>query len=361
MSPLVRHLAKPRRQTSSARGRRLVALAASGILAACGATATATSGATSTTTASPPPTTSGSGSVSRYADAVDAAHRHGLRVWLEADLVKRWRQGAASLAAALDQLAVLARHPGVVGIKIADELDYRDGLGNDPHTVLEFLHDAAAGIHSRMPGMPILVDIVVPPLGCAPGISAVATASAQCTAAAEQRHPALTLDAVDTYLASGDVDVVDVSTSLFTDDQYRAWGIDRDTAQRAAWQEIVRRGWMQHVTVDARKALAHPGTYQGGATQAETDLRTFVDIPRSAGAAAVDIWAWRQTYKGQVVRLLDPGLQDNALWDGLRQRHDAGVRLFTHVTPSSLEVGLDTDLGVLSQAFTDVFLAAGTG
>jgi hypothetical protein len=90
-------------------------------------------------------------------------------------------------------------------------------------------------------------------------------------------------------------------------------------------------------------------------------LGTFVDTPVRLGAAAVDVWTWRQRYQGATYRLLDPGLRTNALWDGLVARHRAGDRLFTHFSPSSVEVGLDTDLHLLATAFTDVFVAAGTG
>jgi len=37
------------------------------------------------------------------------------------------------------------------------------------------------------------------------------------------------------------------------------------------------------------------------------------------------------------------------------------MRLFTHLSPQSLEVGLEPDLAVVATAFTDLFVAAGTG
>src|SRR6185437_1596325 len=63
-----------------------------------------------------------------YAQAVDAAHRNGLRIWIESDLVKRWRAGPESFTSAIASITELARRPGVVGVKIADELGYHDGL-----------------------------------------------------------------------------------------------------------------------------------------------------------------------------------------------------------------------------------------
>jgi hypothetical protein len=167
---------------------------------------------------------------------------------------------------------------------------------------------------------------------------------------------------MDGYLASGDVDVIDLSTGLLEPSSYEGWGIDREAAQRAAWQEVARRGWRRQVVVQARKALAHGGLYpQYQAGTAQGDARIFLDIPREAGAAAVDVWTWRQTYKSEVVRLMDPGLEPNPLWDALRLRRDRGMVLFTHFTPSSVERGLDADLDMLSTVFSGVFIAAGLG
>ena len=153
--------------------------------------------------------------------------------------------------------------------------------------------------------------------------------------------------------------MLDLSTGLLNDRTYSGWGLDMAAAQRTAWAEARTRGWDTKVKLQARKALAHPGKYT--ATDTGDQLSTFVDIPLSDGALAVDVWTWHQQYQGDMYRLLDPGLKRNALWDELVKRHATGADLFTHMSPQSLEVGLDADLGVLSQVFTDVFVAAGTG
>jgi hypothetical protein len=114
------------------------------------------------------------------------------------------------------------------------------------------------------------------------------------------------------------------------------------------------------VVLQARKALAHPGAYPDSAAAAAHDLNVFVDIPRQLGAVGVDVWTWRQTYRGQVVRLMDPKLQPNPLWNGLQARGQDAV-LFTHFTPSSVERGLHEDMEVLAQVFSGVFVAAGLG
>jgi hypothetical protein len=95
----------------------------------------------------------------KYQNAVDVAAANGLSVWLEADLVKRWLAGPASFSAAIDQLASLSRR-NVVGIKIADELGYHDGL-TTPNQITDFLQDTASALHRKAPGQLLLVDLVV--------------------------------------------------------------------------------------------------------------------------------------------------------------------------------------------------------
>jgi len=54
-------------------------------------------------------------------------------------------------------------------------------------------------------------------------------------------------------------------------------------------------------------------------------------------------------------------MRPNALWDQLEQQRRAGHVLFTHMSPHSVESGLDRDLAKIATVFTDVFLPAGTG
>jgi len=313
--------------------------------------------------ASPTPTTAKPREPTKYEAAVDAAAARDLQVWLEADLAERWLEGRGRFDEGVARLAELAARPGVAGIKIADELAYDDGFGNDPARASAFLADSAAALRKAAPGKKLLVDILVPELGCAPGATGVKAkvAGAVCRVTARRRYPALTVERVDGYLASGNLDVVNLSTGLLRQSTYQGWGIDRDRAQRLAWAAAKRRGWPSKVRLQYRKALAFPGRYPGGQATAESDLRTFVDLPRSEGAPAVDIWTWRQKYKGEIVRLMDPGNQDNHLWQGLRKRKAEGAALFTHFTPSSTERGLATDLDEVAQVFAGVYTAAGIG
>lgn len=295
-----------------------------------------------------------------YVLAVDAAHARGLEVWLSADLVRRWLEGPDALRSAVARLRAIEARPGVAGIKIADELGKDDGLGT-PERASQFLADSAAMVRASMPGTRIMIDLYVPQLGCGPDLDVAAALRAACAAKAQNRYPSLTLLAVETMLRSGNVDVVNLSTGLLEDTTYAGWGLTQQQVQRAAWQTVRARGWDQLVTLFGRKALAHEGSYLGSAASARRDLELFVEQPLTGGASAVDVWTWRQPYRGAVVRLVDPGPAPNELWRQLVARHDAGQRLLTHFTPTSTEKGIDEDLNFLAQAFTGVLIAAGTG
>ena len=203
--------------------------------------------------------------------------------------------------------------------------------------------------------------MVVPELGCMPGVPAVDGRSASCAADARQRWPGATTAVANAVVDSGYIDVLDLSTGLRDDAEYASWGTDRDAAQRAAWAEVARLGWAGHVRLQARKALAEVGGYRGDDGQAAAQLRTWVDIPLDSGAQAVDVWTWRQPYQGGTAMLMDSGLRSNALWRGLLSRSADRSRLVTHFTPSSTELGLTQDLDRLAQVFGTVFVAAGTG
>lgn len=305
-----------------------------------------------------PPVTGGTAAPPKddYERAIDAARARGIRVWIQTDLVKRWLEGDEAFYKAVARVGELAGRPGVAGINIADELGYQDGL-DSPAQVQQFLSDAATALTTAAPGRPLLVDLLVPELGCLPANDV--PGAKRCAADQRARYPQLSMAAVDGYLRSHAVDVVNLSTYLQTDSTYASWGTKRDAAQHAAWQEAQRRGWGGLVRLQARKALAHPGVYTGTDTAAM--LTTYVEIPRRNGAAAVDIWTWRQQYKDEIHRLADPGMEPNELWKGLLQQRAAGAVLFTHFSPRSVEVGLGPDLDMIAKVFTDLFVAAGTG
>lgn len=287
-------------------------------------------------------------------------HQDGVQIWFEADLVKAWLAGGAAFTTAVDRLGKLATETDVAGFKVADEIGYDDGLASVPQATA-FLRDTRAALTRVAPGRAILIDAVVLDLGC---LGWHDSAGRTCAQQAVARHPAASFAAVDSYLRAGLVDRLDLSTGLLTPGTYAARGLTIDQAQQLAWQRVIGAGWDRLTTLQSRKALAAAGGYGGNADQADADLRLHVDLPLAAGAHAVDIWTWRQVYQGATVGLLAPDLHTNPLWDGLRARHDRGVTLFTHMTPSLLPpspADAAHECAVAAQVFRAVFVAAGTG
>lgn len=295
-----------------------------------------------------------------YAASIDMFHRLGLQVWVDSDLVGRWQDGQQSFHAALVRDAALAHRPGVVGIKVADELGYNDGL-DTPQQVQHFLDATAKGLRQLAPDTKILVDMVVPDLGCLGWLASRLPQAGQCAAQERSTYPAAAMKAASGYLASGTIDELDLSTGLRDPDEYASWGIGIDQAQRAAWAEVHRLGWQDEVTLQSRHAMAHPGPYPSDAATAWTDVHTWVQIPVQEGAHAVQVWTWQQGYDGQTVRLVNPGLHTNALWQALIAARRSGAFMTTTFTPSSVEKSPEADAHVIAQVFKGVYVAAGTG
>jgi hypothetical protein len=295
----------------------------------------------------------------KYQTAVDVAAAHGLSVWLEADLVKRWLAGPRSFSAAIDQVALLSRR-NVVGIKIADELGYHDGFTSQAQ-IRDFLTDTATALHRKAPGKLLLVDIVVPELACLPGWTVALASTILCQARARAAHPILQISAVTSYLRLHAIDVVDLSTDLYPEQTYGYWGSTQDQAQVLAWRAADSAGWPSLVRLQARHAFAHAGGYAQSSAVAAHSLQTYVNLPLQQGAAAVDIWTWDAVYRGQTVRLTDPDMADNALWTQLKREHDAGAVLYTHFSPTYVQRDVRTDLRAIATVFRGVFIAAGTG
>ena len=307
-----------------------------------------------------PPVPSSLQPITDYRSAVTIAIADHLRVWIEADLVKRWQEGRTSFDAGVKRVAALANRPGVAGIKIADELGYHDGMDSAAR-IRTFLSDAATALHSAAPGKLILVDMVVPALGCMPGHQPLGSPAADCAARAQAEFPQLSLARVDGYLRMRAINVLDLSTYLQAGSTYAAWGTTADVAQADAWQQVQRRGWSALVYLQARKALAQPAGFLWTQPQAAADAKEFISIPLGHGAHAVDIWTWHQEYDGQMYQLMSAGMRQNALWSQLERMRTDGAVLFTHMSPHSVEDGVRIDLAQIAKVFTDVFLPAGTG
>jgi hypothetical protein len=298
--------------------------------------------------------------IADYRDAVSIAVADHLRVWIEADLETRWEEGPKWFNAAVDRVAALANRPGVAGIKIADELGYYDGM-DSAAKIRKFLADSATALHAKAPGKLILVDMLVPQLGCVPGHQSSGSAAARCSEYELHKFPQLSLQNVDSYLRMRVINVLDLSTDLQSASTYASWRTTADAAQSDAWREVNRLGWPSLVHLQGRKALAEPGSFTWTQSEAAAVLHEFVDIPLRGGAHAVDIWTWHQEYDGQMYQLMDPGMRTNALWSQLEKLRSQGVVLFTHMSPHSVQSGVRADLAKISTVFTDVFLPAGTG
>jgi hypothetical protein len=268
--------------------------------------------------------------------------------------------GRPAPAAPPSRLAHLSSAVEVGGFKVADEIGYDDGL-TSPARATAFLHDVRAALTRVAPGRPVLVDAVVPELGCLPWLD---DAGDECARRARDRYPAASFEALTGYLRDGLVDRLDLSTGLLGEAAYEHRGTTLAAAQEQAWHRVLDAGWDRLTTLQSRKALAAPGGYAGDDTQADDDLDVFVDIPLAAGARAVDVWTWRQTYRDAQVALLSPDLGANPLWNGLRARHDRAAVLFTHMTPANLPTdprGVERECAVVAEVFRSVFVAAGTG
>jgi hypothetical protein len=295
-----------------------------------------------------------------YAELARQLNARGVAVWFEADLVTRWLEGPQAFQEGLDRLASLSRVPGVQGFKVADELGYNDRI-DTPEDATAFLRAVRTGLDRTVPHAQVLIDVVVPELGC---LGWTSSGSRTCTQEARAKHPATTEAAVTGYLRQGLVDRLDLSTSLLDEWTYRSWGMSQAHAQEAAWAHVNQLGWNRMTELQSRKALADAGGYQGSPEQADSDVHTFVDLPLAAGAGAVDVWTWRQQYDGRTVSLLDPHLADNPLWERLAARHQAGVHLFTHMTPSLMladRTSRDREYALVAAVFDGIFVAAGTG
>jgi hypothetical protein len=295
-----------------------------------------------------------------YVELATLLHDRKVDIWFESDLVSSWLSGPVAFDAAIQRLGELSSVPGVVGFKVADELGYGDGLAS-VHEATRFLQAVDSSLSRVAPDAEILVDEIVPELGCLPwrGVP-----EAACADAARTAYPAATAEATDRYLQAGLIDRLDLSTGLLDDATYAEWGTTHQEAQREAWRHAVARGWSAEVNLQARKALAEVGGYQGDWAHAADDVETFVSIPLAIGANAVDIWTWRQPYDGDTVSLLPADLASNPLWAALTRNAAAGEQFFTHMTPSAMatpRMGWPTECDRVAEVFSSVFVAAGTG
>ncbi|SDI05788.1 hypothetical protein SAMN05421505_13223 [Sinosporangium album] len=310
--------------------------------------------------ASPRPTASPSPSPSRVplpepgdviGEALKEADALGLRIWLETDLVASWQAGRAQLKAAAARLAKHAARPGVFGVKIAYDLGMRGGF-TKPSQVRKFVADTSLELRAVLPaGQQIAVDVVIPELGCG--------TNKPCIQAMRTKYPLLTLANVEQYVLTGAVDAVNVSGGLFTS-LYQQWKISADRATKAHWIGLRTRNWATRVPglyIGAREiGLAHAGnTSKVGRDAAEAAVKAKVDLPLRNGVQHVVLWTWRQTWDGNTWRLMNGGIERNAVWNSLRARK-ALRAVGVSFNPGEVENGIADDLKAIADVASQVYI-----
>ncbi|MDX6324996.1 MAG: hypothetical protein QOK15_1350 [Nocardioidaceae bacterium] len=296
-----------------------------------------------------------------YVALAEELHARGVRIWFDTDLVGSWLAGPTAFRTTVTRLGELAKVPGFAGFKIADELGYEDGLESEAEA-MRFLKDANAALDRVAPGAKVLVDAVVYELGCLDWSGDAA--QEVCGNEARADYPAASVSAITHYLHAGLIDVLDLSTGLLEPADYQRWGMTRDDVQGAAWSHVRDLGWARFARLQARKALAEPGGYRESPEQTAADVRTYVTLPLLGGAAAVELWTWRQPYDNSVVSLLPDDLAVTPLWATLERLHAEGAHFFTNMTPSAMPldpVARAHECAVVAKVFSAVLVAAGTG
>ncbi|WP_329430950.1 hypothetical protein OG339_48210 (plasmid) [Streptosporangium sp. NBC_01495] len=318
-------------------------------------------------TATPTPTPSATATADPSdptAQALQHAKALGLRIWLETDLVAAWQAGPAQLQAAAARLAQHAAAANVVGVKVAAELGLRGGFDNTAagaEQIRTFLSDVSKVMRATLPpGRQIAVDVIVPELGCGQ--------SQACVTAMRTGYPLLTLAEVETYVLTGNVDAVNLSSPLVKPfvDVYTKAGISQDRVLQQQWLALRQRNWDSKVPglyIGARDiGLAHSGTTSTltGAV-AENAVKARVDQPLKTGVRHVVLWTWRQTWNDTDWRLTNrgdgQGLKSSGVWDALRTRKPL-ERTSVIFNPREFELSIAEDLKEIATVASTVYITA---
>ena len=299
----------------------------------------------------------------RYAAAVDAAHRAraaGLDRGRPGQALAR-RPGTRSTRASR-RVAELASRPGVVGIKIADELGYHDGLDTPEPRSARSCDATATALRQRRPGKLILVDMIVPELGCLPGQQPPLRWATICAARARGDYPQLALPAVDSLRGQRRHRRARPEHLDPAAEDVRRLGLGRDhrAAAGLAGGRPARLGHGGSPCTPGGPSRTPAATRPAPRTPTRSCARSSTcRSPPVPGRSTCGPGA--RSTRGRSTGCWTRACAPTPCGWALRQRRAAGAVLFTHFTPSSVEVGLDADLAALASVFTDVFIAAGTG
>ncbi|WP_431921548.1 hypothetical protein [Nonomuraea jabiensis] len=318
--------------------------------------------------------------------ALTEARTHGLRIWLESDLVKAWRErrdeqaacdteeqdkedGCDALRAAAKRLALYARKPGVAGVKIAFDLGLRDDFAG-PDEIVRFVTETSQILRPLLSSRQrIAIDVVIPELGCG--------SNEACRKAMRRDHPLITLANVEKYVLNGRIDAVNVSTGIPTKDYTDRYKIQTSTVINNVWTTIRRRGWKSKnpdLYIGAREiALAHSQARNRlTPDQAASLLKEFIDTPLGGGEpgttnrmlpAAVDhvvLWTWRQQFIGRdgrkrIWRLTDAGGKTNAIWAALSKRKELRPVGIAY-NPREFESSVPDDVADIAEVASSIFV-----
>ncbi|WP_219510883.1 hypothetical protein [Nonomuraea ceibae] len=282
--------------------------------------------------------------------ALAQARAHGLRIWLETDLVNAWKQGPEHLKASAEQLSQFADRPGVVGVKLAYDLGLRGFTDEDQ--ISQFVTETSRTLRATLPaGRKIAVDVVIPELGCG--------SNQRCAQAMRQAYPLLTLARVESYVLSGAVDAVNITGGLFAD-KYAEFKITTKAAAANLWQRLRLLSWKTRVPglyIGSREiGLAHTGATSAiTATSANRLIQDRIDAPLRTGADHIVLWTLRQTFNGQTWRLTDAGLQRNPIWNALRTRNATRALSITY-NPREPESNVGDDIKVIADIASAIFI-----
>ena len=197
-----------------------------------------------------------------YADLARQLHARGVRIWWETDLVARWLEGPAAFQAGLTGSASWPRCPATAGFKVSDEIGYHDGLTIDGAGARTSCAPRTRRARAALPrAQQMLVDAVVPELGCLPLARDGQEAARQRVRAGTRPRPAAAVDELPAGRADRPARPEHRPARGRT---YDKWGLTRARRRRDAWTRVDAPGLgpADHRCRRARR-WPRPDGYQG--------------------------------------------------------------------------------------------------
>lgn len=227
--------------------------------------------------------------------AIGAARTAGLRIWVEADLAPACAaaatDGGAAFRTGLASLIAYAQEPGVIGVKFANDLGFRDLTSAGQ--IKTCLRSATSALRRAVPTKKLAISVVVPEFGC----GSKASRNTTCVAALNAKYPLVTRAMVHSYLRAARVDRVDVATGLFSN-TYAAYNVTVNGkltaitptfANRSVWANVTQLRWDSLVQIGARDyGLAYNVALT--ADQAALELTDRLGPSSGLGGRSVSLW-----------------------------------------------------------------------